>query len=187
MAQLFVDGGSEWLVAPLEGDAHILSGDADTPLRPRVLVEQDGSDADLTTHPVILRVADSSDDECWVVIQTPGSSLRVNGTALVTGVRALSHRDELRVGGAAGRVFFSLERSACVVPFDGVGKSHCPRCQTVIERGTPAVRCPQCGVWHHQSDEFPCWTYSPTCALCDQSTEFESGFRWTPEEGGCRG
>jgi hypothetical protein len=87
------------------------------------------------------------------------------------------------VGGTAGRVFFSLERLARVVPFDGVDKSHCPRCQTVIERGTPAVRCPQCGVWHHESDEFRCWTYSPTCALCDQPTELEGSFRWTPEEG----
>jgi hypothetical protein len=182
VAQLFVDGGSEWLVASLEDDAHVLCGDAEISLRPRRLADSVGSNGDGATRPVILRIAASSGDECWSVIHTPGSSLRINGTALLTGIRVLAHKDELRLRGTAGRVFFSLERLARVVPFDGVENSHCPRCQTVIERQTPAVRCPQCGVWHHQSGEFPCWTYSPTCALCDQPTGLEGGFRWIPEE-----
>jgi hypothetical protein len=182
MAQLFVVGNYEWLVAALEDEAYSLHGDNETTLRPGLRAEAAGGESDDASSPVILRVPCSSGGECWAVIHTAGSSVRVNGTALSTGIRALSHRDELRVGGAAGRVFFSSERLACVVPFDGVDTPHCPRCQTVIERGTPAVKCPQCAVWFHQSDEFPCWTYSPTCALCDQPTELEGGFRWTPEE-----
>jgi hypothetical protein len=99
-----------------------------------------------------------------------------------SGIRVLSHRDELRLTGVAGRAFFSLEGFARVDPFAGVEGSRCPRCQQPIELETPAVCCPQCRVWHHESEEFSCWTYSATCALCNQPTEFEAGFRWTPDE-----
>ena len=177
MALIFVEDGKEWPVARLEGDRHALRGDAEVSLRPgRAEHADDGS------RPLILRVADSPGDERWVVVHTPGSALRINGTALATGIRVLSHRDELRQAGIAGRVFFSLEGLAHVAPFDGVEGSRCPRCQQPIELGSPAVRCPQCGVWHHESEEYGCWTYSPTCSLCDQPTELEGGFRWTPEE-----
>jgi hypothetical protein len=179
MAQIFVEEKSEWPVAVLEGDRHALWGDAEASLRPRrAAAADDGS------RPLVLRMLDSTGAEGWVVIHTPGPALRLNGTALVTGIRVLSHRDELRLAGAGGRAFFSLEGLAAVAPFDGVEGSRCPRCQQPIELGTPAVRCPQprCGVWHHESEEFRCWTYSSTCSLCDQSTELEGGFRWTPEE-----
>jgi hypothetical protein len=179
MAQIFVEEGAEWAVALLGGGRHALWGDAEASLRPRR-----AAPADDGSRPLILQVPDSPGGECWVVIHAPGQGLRLNGTALVTGIRVLSHRDELRLAGVAGRAFFSLEGLAAVAPFDGVEDSRCPRCQQPIELGTPAVRCPQprCGVWHHESEEFGCWTYSPTCSLCDQSTELEGGFRWTPDE-----
>jgi hypothetical protein len=177
MALIFVEDGTEWPVARLEGDRHALWGDAEVSLRPRR-----AGHADDGSLPLILRVADSPSDERWVLVHSPGSALRINGTALVTGIRVLSHRDELRLAGIAGRVFFSLEGLAHVAPFDGVEGSRCPRCQQPIEPGSPAVRCPQCGVWHHESEEFGCWTYSPICSLCDQPTALEGGFRWTPEE-----
>jgi hypothetical protein len=177
MAQLFVEEGSEWLTAPLDGVTHTLWGDAGTTLRPRVVADGDGG-----SRPLIARAPELSGEETWLVIHAPGVALRINGTALTTGIRVLSHRDELRLTGVAGRVFFSLEGLARVAPFDGVDGSRCPRCQQPIERGTPAVRCPQCGVWHHESEEFGCWTYSPSCSLCDQPTELGAGFRWTPEE-----
>jgi hypothetical protein len=177
MAQFFVENGCEWPVAPLEGDAHTLRGDAEVSLRPRP-----SADADDGARPLILRAPSASGDEQWVVIHAPGTGLRINGTALATGIRLLSHRDELRLAGVAGRAFFSLEGLARAAPFDGVEGSRCPRCQQGIEPGTPAVRCPQCGVWHHESEEFACWSYSPNCALCDQHTELDAGFRWTPDE-----
>jgi hypothetical protein len=177
MAQLFVEDECEWPVAPLEGNAHTLGGDAEVSLRPRPL-----ADAEDGARPLILRAPSPSGDEQWVVIHAPGTGLRINGTALATGIRVLSHRDELRLAGVAGRAFFSLEGLARAAPFDGVEGSRCPRCQRGIEPGTPAVRCPQCGVWHHESEEFGCWSYSPNCALCDQHTELDAGFRWTPEE-----
>ena len=179
MAQIFVEDGFEWPVASLEGDRNALWGSAEASLRPRRATSSDDG-----TQPLVLRVPDEPDDECWVVIHTPGEALRLNGTALVTGIQMLSHRDELRLAGVAGRAFFSIEGLARVAPFDGLEGSRCPRCQQPIELGTPAVRCPQprCGVWHHESEEFGCWTYSRTCSFCDQPTALDGGFRWTPDE-----
>ena len=194
------EDASAWGVAPLEGDLHVLCGDAHASLRPQWVAEDladsdrargaavpAGSDGALELRPLLLRVTDPSGDEQWAVVHSPGSSLRVNGTALATGIRVLSHRDELRMAGVPGRTFFSLEGLPRIVPFDGGEEGRCPRCQQAIGIGTPAVRCPQCGVWHHESEEFGCWTYSSTCALCDQQTDLEGGFRWTPEEIVCHG
>jgi hypothetical protein len=58
----------------------------------------------------------------------------------------------------------------------------CPRCRQRIEKETLAVRCPQCGLWHHQSEELPCWTYSSTCAMCPQPSALDAGYQWTPTE-----
>ena len=117
--------------------------------------------------------------DAWVLVGPP--AVRVNGSRLDTGIRVLCDRDELRADG--GRTFFSSESLAMVVPFPGGAKTiFCPRCKLEIVPGSPAVRCPQCGVFHHQSDEFPCWTYAARCAMCDQPTALDAGFRWVPEE-----
>jgi len=177
MAQLFIEDGDDWWVAPLDAGAYALGCDAESALRPRL-----ASDGEAGSVPVIERVPDLSGEETWVVFHSAGSALRINGTRLSTGIRVLLHRDELRVTGVAGRAFFSLEGFARVEAFAGVEDSRCPRCQQPIERETPAVRCPQCSVWHHESEEFGCWTYSTTCSLCDQPSDFEAGFRWMPEQ-----
>ena len=90
--------------------------------------------------------------------------------------------DEIQTS-ASGSIFFSSEIRAAVEPFPG-GETpiHCPRCKLAIERETPAVRCPACFLWHHESSEYPCWTYSEHCAMCDQPTDLEAGFRFTPED-----
>ena len=115
----------------------------------------------------------------WVVVGP--CSVSVNGSRLDTGIRVLRDRDELRAAG--GRMFFSSESLAVVVPFPDPGKTtFCPRCKLAIAPGSPAVRCPQCGVWHHQSEELPCWVYSVSCSLCDHPTALDAGYRWVPGE-----
>ena len=114
----------------------------------------------------------------WVALGAP--SAHVNGVALATGLRVLADRDELRAGGA--RAFFSTESLATVTTFPGAeGAVFCPRCKLEIAPQSPAVRCPQCAVWHHQDAELPCFTYAACCTLCDQPTALDAGFRWTPE------
>jgi hypothetical protein len=116
----------------------------------------------------------------WVLVGT--ELVRINGFPLVTGVHALVDRDEIRLAGAEP-AYFSTERRASPEPLPHSDRAlACPRCRTTMLAGTPAVRCPGCSVWHHASDEMPCWSYAPTCALCSQVTDLNAGFRWMPGE-----
>lgn len=120
--------------------------------------------------------------QSWTLLGGRDATVCVNGQSLVLGIRALRHGDEIMAGGR--QCFFSLEELACVVAFPGLAQTACcPRCKQQLEPGQPAVACPHCHAWHHQSEEFPCWTYDATCALCQiQSTELDAGYSWTPEQ-----
>jgi hypothetical protein len=112
----------------------------------------------------------------------PSSGTAINGLPLIGGLRTLSDQDEISCP-AAGALFYSTERLARVEPLPALGyEVSCPRCRQPIASGSAAVRCPGCEVWHHGSEELPCWTYAPTCALCQQQTAADTGYRWTPEE-----
>jgi hypothetical protein len=129
---------------------------------------------------LLLRCQDASGD-LWLLMDAAPPRVRLNGASLITGIHVLQDRDEITIPGV-GRMFFSTEVLARVEPYPGGERpAICPRCKRRIDTATPAVRCPQCGVWHHQSDELPCWTYSDTCALCSQPTALDAGYRWTPE------
>ena len=170
MAHLWVrDASDEWAVLPLEADA--LSLDASPP---RVA---DGREGDGEPGVLLTRAG----AETWVLLSSRAGGVRVNGVPLTLGVRAVADRDEICVDGA-GTFYFSSETLARVGPFPGAGQTlYCPRCKLGVEAGSPAVKCPQCGVWYHESEELPCWGYAETCALCPQPTDAGAGFRWTPE------
>lgn len=127
------------------------------------------------------RVGDGADPR-WVMVAGPTDRVLRNGTPTVLGLSVLADRDEIRL--PDGReFFFSTEMLASVEPFPATGvRGFCPRCKQVIAPASPAVRCPGCGLWHHASDDLPCWNYGPRCAACPQDTAFDAGFRWTPEE-----
>ena len=177
MAHLWIrrDVSEQWTVIPLEGEAFTLTAD---PLQP-VRVRRGKDESNGST--VILR-RQAPDGESWVLMTAIKTSIRINGTPLPTGIRVLRDRDELWVD-SMDRIFFSTESLARVEPFPGAGQPlFCPRCKQEIVKECPAVKCPQCQLWHHQCDDLPCWTYSERCALCDQPTELDAGYRWTPEE-----
>jgi len=117
----------------------------------------------------------------WTLLGGRQAGLRVNGQPLTLGIRSLRDRDEISLAGQ--RCFFSNEELARVVPFPGIAQTvFCPRCKQKMEAGDPAVSCPHCRAWHHQSEKFPCWTYEPTCALCRlQSSALDAGYAWTPD------
>lgn len=130
-----------------------------------------GSSACVTT-------ARTPDGEAWVLFGD--ATVRVNGTPLETGIAVLHDRDEVMAGGA--RVFFSTERLTTVTIFEGADRAvFCPRCKLEITAGTPVVRCPSCGILHHESADYNCWTYTERCAMCDQPTALDAGYRFTPE------
>ena len=118
----------------------------------------------------------------WVLLVAEAAPVRVNGSAVVGGIRALDDRDEIR-GPSVAQCFLSTEQLASVVLSPGGERPmFCPRCKLPIEAATPAVRCPVCGIWHHQDDMHPCWSYSEECAVCRHDTDLDRGYRWSPEE-----
>jgi hypothetical protein len=176
MAHLWVrDEAERWAVLPLEREAFSLSS---TP--PRPIARQLG-EGDALCDALLIR-ADSPQADSWVLIASAGAGVSVNGVPLGAGIRVVSDRDQIRVGGEH-EYYFSTETLARIEQFPGGEQPmYCPRCKQEIDAGASAVKCPACGVWHHQTDELNCWTYAQVCALCAQPTEMSTGFRWTPEE-----
>ena len=131
---------------------------------------------------LLLRPSFANGTDEWILLAGQSSDVHVNGEPLHLGVRALRDKDAISIAGE--RLFFSTEQLACVTPFRGGAEpAFCPRCKQRLEDGVPAVECPRCHVWHHQSEKYPCWTYDTTCACCQlQATALDAGFSWTPED-----
>jgi len=185
MAQLWVmdpvaAADRPWAILALGGDGHALRLDASPP----VLDSKRGA------QPLLVRAAGADGGEAWAVLAGAPAAALVNGLPVSVGIRVVADRDEIRVPGV-GRFFFSTERLAGPEPFPaGREPVFCPRCRKAIESGSLAIRCPRCGVWHHHAapggadsaaEAMSCWTYTETCAMCDQPTALDAGFQWTPE------
>ena len=139
------------------------------------------SDAGGLPAAILARAANGGADS-WAVLASPTIEVRVNGYPVSGGLRAIADRDEIRVNGS-GVVFFSTETLARVEEFSGAERPvFCGRCRQQVNKGDPAVRCPQCGIWYNQSDKFPCWTYAEKCAFCPQATSLAAGYNWVPED-----
>jgi hypothetical protein len=124
----------------------------------------------------------STRDEPWMLLASPWSGVRVNGLRLVTGLRRLRDRDHIRLPGT-DPLFFSTAVIAAVEPAPDLGRElPCARCRAPIEPATPALRCPACAIWHHQTHDRQCWTYAPRCASCPHPTHADGEFHWTPED-----
>jgi len=172
MAHLWIfDTGNAWVAHPLSGDAVALDGvtaSGSTSSRPA---------AEPEARVTLRRLADPPNS--WAVL-TSDPALRLNGLPVPLGVAVLDDRDEIRAPGITA--WFSTEQRALVEAFpDAAHAGSCPRCKQAITTATAAVRCPGCGLWHHESVEMPCWSYADTCASCAQRTALDAGFEWTPE------
>ncbi len=165
----------QWAVLPLEDDALTLTTSPPQPISHPLAEDEALSN-------VLLARTCGAEGVTWVLIAGAGSGVCVNGLPLATGLRVVSDRDEIRIPGLSN-LYFSTESLARVEEFSGSGQIlFCPRCKQEIEKESMAVRCPSCRVWHHQTQELNCWTYSEVCALCTYATDINAGFRWTPEE-----
>ncbi len=168
MAQLWSKGSGTWEPRHLVKSAYALglpvsgTGTDDSGLE--AVVVRGGGEAPLV----------------WALLTRSNSSVRVNGLP-VPGIRVLAHRDQIHFPDHT--VYFSTEECAEIVLFSAGGRAiNCPRCKLPIEVRTLAVRCPRCAVWHHESGEYPCWTYAATCSGCDHPADLEAGFQWTPDD-----
>jgi hypothetical protein len=176
MAHLWIrEPASEWSILSLVEDSYALDVVPPQAFSARPALASGSAQA------LLVRSA-AEEAEAWFVVAPGHGETHVNGLPLVLGVRALSDRDEIRLAGT-DPVFFSTETLAVVGPFPGSPQPViCPRCALPIETGGAAVRCPRCGMWHHESDERRCWTYARTCYACPQPTALDAGYSWSPEE-----
>jgi len=164
----------DWCVVALTGDPVAITSDPDRPVR------RAPDDAAGTLGPIVRRVPNIGNE--YVLFCGP-DSCRVNGEPVPLGIRVLRDRDEI-VTAPGMRCFFSAEVCASIVPFAGGERAvFCPRCLLEIATGSPSVRCPVCGVAHHEdsSQQRPCWTYA-SCAACGHKSDLDAGLQWSPEE-----
>ncbi len=166
MAHLWLHDGDEdrWAVVPLEGGAVPLSA-ASTEI---LLLATPSS-------------GPSSGGPNWVLLTGVDTAVGINGLPVKNGIRVLADRDEIIIAGRE-RYYFSTETLAAIQTFAGTDRRlFCPRCKDEIARGDTTVKCPQCRLVHHQSEDRPCWTYAETCAACAQQSDLQHGYRWTPD------
>ena len=174
MAHLwFRDAEDVWSAMPLNGQALDISV-----YPPRVLAE--GFRLGEDTRAALVH-ASAGEAPVWVVVVAQNGDVRVNGFTPVAGVRVLRDCDEIRAA-SCDALFFSTETLPRVEEFAGGARPmYCGRCRQPVQDGQLAVRCPQCAIWYHQTGELPCWTYSPKCGFCPQSTALDAGYGWVPE------
>lgn len=130
----------------------------------------------------VLVVRDESRDDAWVLLAATHRGVEINGLPLNEGIRVLAHGDEVRIAGE-GTFFYSTETLPAITAFPG-RDSACMRCKLLLAPGKPAVRCPVCTIWHHQSaeDGLTCWTGFERCANCGHTTAMDEGYRFSPED-----
>jgi hypothetical protein len=136
-----------------------------------------------------VQLCDLGTERAAVLMVRPDVWVRVNGQAILGGVRVLEHKDEVLL--AETRLYFSTETAPIVSVYrlaEGGRAPICPICRGPIRDGIQAVQCPGCGRWFHQLDaegDRPaksCWTYAPTCRFCSHPTAFDAEAAWRPEK-----
>jgi hypothetical protein len=175
MAHFWSQGASGWEAQKLDLEQYDLA----------TLAAPQAGDAMM--HPAGAKAArlirtDAAGKRVWAVAVCHDAGVRVNGRAVLAGLCVLADRDEVRVGSGV-QYFFSSESLAVVEELPPLERpAFCGRCRQPIKTGSPAVRCPTCGVWYNQSPELPCWTYADKCAYCGHPTPLDAGLAWSPEE-----
>jgi len=185
MAHIWIQSDAgDWQTVTLDANCCRL-----TMAGPSRLGAADPSPLDAASTVLIRRVPGPKAD-VWTLLAGAAARPLVNGLPAPHGIVVLSDRDEIRWPVRPGMdvplatpLYFSTERLAAVVPYPAEGRrGSCPRCKQPLTAGEDAVRCPGCGLWHHATAVLPCWTHVGCCAVCEQPTALDAGFRWTPEE-----
>ncbi len=184
-----------WLRDPDEGLAALPLSGAELRLDGRRPARLNGDDPSGAVVTIVGRPADGTDDLQWYLHHGPAARVAVNGVRLELGLQRLADGDEIVLDDARRYVFSTEAVPERVAMAAQPQPPVCGRCLQPVASGQMAVRCPGCGVWHHQvsradaagddgeppSKDVLCWTYHTTCSTCAQPTDLETGFRDVPE------
>ncbi len=175
----FRDDDRQWLVVPLTEQSLDIEGS------PPKLVKATHSKTAKARSVIVVPTNGEGRDVSWSVLWGRSKKIKVNGLRMATGIRALMHGDEIKVGDNRP-IYFSAESLARIETFEGSEEPMvCPRCKQTIEPGAAVVRCPGCSVIHHETDELNCWSFAPKCSMCDNPTGIDEGFQWVPGDDVC--
>ena len=149
MAHIWVYSEPEklWAVMPMvEGSMLEFTGEDKRPLR-------QSAGGTSSRFPILMSASGLPGEETsWTLLAQPDANLWVNGLPLISGIRLLRNQDEICILGCR-RFYFSTDSLPQVMAFPGFDRSIlCPRCKQEVKKGEPSVRCPSCGVWHHQTE-----------------------------------
>jgi hypothetical protein len=178
MAHLWIQVESGWSPFPLAADP---AGRVDRSAKTSPGSACLAGDYPLGTAALLCSQAEPGRDS-WALVAPSNVTLRVNGFPVGSGLRVLRDRDAIQLDDLPV-VFYSGEEPAAVQPFPGSPQAtFCVRCKTETQPGRPAVRCPGCKSWYHQSDELGCWTIANVCFLCGKATALDGALTWSPED-----
>ena len=117
-----------------------------------------------------------------VLIPRLGNCLKVNGNE-VFGLKVLENKDEISsqfsTNGKRIWFYFSTESLPMKIYFESDHPTFCIRCKLKIGKGEEVVKCPQCDLIYHESNDKKCWSYDGKCAGCSRSTKME--YSWKPD------
>lgn len=173
MPGLWIETDNCWMVFPLDNRPG--SASAEAPAGLAALLER------LRPHRGAFLLTPSATRNP-VLLAGSESGAFVNGNALPLGIRVLRDKDEIFLTRHRTRLYYTAGSPATIALFEATDTpTLCPRCTREITAGGPSVQCPTCGLWYHQTEERPCWTYTDTCRDCAQRTDLDGGYSWTPE------
>jgi hypothetical protein len=125
----------------------------------------------------LLPCNDGSDSPAYVLLVKDGAPVRLNGQQPLS-VSLLQDRDEIMLGSVYA--YYTTEVLAEIVPFAGAHETiFCARCKSALAEEGPAVQCPACSLWYHETEAQPCWSYAQTC-VCSHPSTVET-FVWWPQ------